>query len=189
MVSKPAPSTPAARLARYGLFDRSLIGWSAVWTAAVLVVFGLSSAIIPNPVFGRGIPPEPFAVAVWLVSAPLMGLAIATYFAPPPMLPAAPLVPAATPDSTGPVEAGSRREASTLGTLGGLAAFVAIGCPTCNKIALVLLGTGGAASVFGPLQPFIGLASLVLLAVTVAWRLRLRARGGACAVPARQPAL
>jgi hypothetical protein len=36
--------------------------------------------------------------------------------------------------------------------------------------------------VFAPLQPLIGAASLVLLAGTLAWRFRLRARGGACLV-------
>jgi hypothetical protein len=60
--------------------------------------------------------------------------------------------------------------------------FLAIGCPVCNKIALVLLGTGGAMTVFAPIQPFIGAASLMLLAGTLAWRFRLRARGGACLV-------
>lgn len=55
-----------------------------------------------------------------------------------------------------------------------------IGCPVCNKIALVLLGTSGALTVFAPLQPVIGAGSLVLLAATLGWRLSLRARGGAC---------
>ena len=153
------------------LRDRSLIVWSAVWTLFALVAFGVLTAIIPNPVFGRGIPPEPFAVAVWLVSAPLIGIVMATYFAP---------VPAA---STVPLGTSVRRDGTTLGTLGGLAAFLAIGCPTCNKIALVLLGAGGATSIFGPIQPLIGAVSLALLAGTLVWRLRLRARGGGCAVP------
>jgi len=50
----------------------------------------------------------------------------------------------------------------------------------CNKIALVLLGWSGALSIWAPLQPILGAASLVLLAVTAAWRIRLRMRGGAC---------
>lgn len=153
------------------LRDRTLLGWSLAWTIATLVAFGLTAAIIPNPIFGRGIAPEPFAVAVWLVSAPLIGLVMATYFAPQPVLAAAPL------------ESSVRREGTTLGTIGGVAAFLAIGCPTCNKIALVLLGASGATSIFGPIQPVIGAVSLALLAGTLVWRLRLRARGGACAVP------
>jgi hypothetical protein len=155
----------------YPLRDRSLLAWSAVWTISALAAFGVVAAIVPNPIFGRGTPPEPFAIAVWLASAPLMGVVMATYFAP---MPATGLV------ALGP---SVRRDGTTLGTLGGLAAFLAIGCPTCNKIALLLLGASGATSVFGPIQPVIGAASLALLAGTLVWRLRLRARGGACTVP------
>jgi hypothetical protein len=154
--------------------DRALLAWSAFWTGLVLVAFGFTTAIIPNPVFGRGIAPEPFAVAVWLVSAPLVGLVMATYFAP---------IPAGVAVALGPA---SPRQGTALGTIGGAAAFLAIGCPTCNKIALILLGTSGAVNVFGAMQPVIGAASLALLAGTALWRLRLRARGGGCPVP-RKP--
>jgi hypothetical protein len=155
--------------------DRALIAWSVVWTAFVLVVFGLVAAIIPNPIFGRGLAPEPFAVAVWLVSAPLMGVVMATYFAP---------MPAGAPVALGiPV----RRDGTTAGTLGGFVAFLAIGCPTCNKIALILPGASGAANVFGPIQPVLGAISLALLTGTLVWRMRLRARGGSCFVPQRRP--
>jgi hypothetical protein len=169
-VVPPTSPRPGA-LARYGLLDRNLIGWSLLWAAAALVSFGVVSAIIPNPVFGRGTPPEPFAVAVWLASAPLIGFVMATYFARPSAV-------TVSLRQAEPVE----RQGTTLGYVGGAAAFVAIGCPTCNKIALLLLGASGATSIFGPIQPLIGVASLVLLLVTAAWRLRLRARGGACTV-------
>ncbi len=159
--------TAAAK--RYGLLDRALLGWTLLWTAVAIAGFGVVTAIIPNPIFGRGIPPEPFAIAVWLASAPLMGFVMATYVAPPPVV-AAPLAPARGRDGT------------TAGIVGGAVAFLAIGCPTCNKIALLVLGASGAVSVFGPIQPILGAASLALLAGTVAWRLRLRARGGACEV-------
>ncbi len=66
-----------------------------------------------------------------------------------------------------------------------MAAFVAIGCPLCNKVALVLLGASGALTVFAPLQPFIGAASLGMLAVTLGWRLHMLSNGGACQVSAR----
>jgi hypothetical protein len=120
--------------------------------------------------------PEPFAVAVWLVSAPLMGVVMATYFAP---------LPAGVPVT---LNAPAARDGTTAGTVGGFVAFLAIGCPTCNKIALVLLGTSGATNVFGGVQPILGAVSLALLAGTLVWRLRLRARGGACPVPRRGPA-
>lgn len=153
--------------------DRAFVAQAAVWTLAALAVYGVVAAIIPNPVFGRQIPPEPFAIAIWLLSAPLLGILGATYTAPAPAALLEP-VPLGTVDTT--VE----RRTSTLGTLGSLGAFLAIGCPICNKLVLLLLGTSGAIAVYAPLQPVLGTLSLVLLAVTVAWRMRIRARGGAC---------
>jgi hypothetical protein len=156
------------------LLDRRLLAWTALWTAVSLLAFGLVTAIIPNPVFARQIPPEPFAIWTWILSAPLMGLVLATYTVPARSTPII-LV------SLRPGEAAvAERRSTTLGSLAGLGAFLAIGCPVCNKIALVLLGASGAMSVYAPLQPLIGAASLALLIGTAVWRLRLRASGGAC---------
>jgi hypothetical protein len=157
------------------LRDRRLLVSTVAWTAVSLLAFGVVTAVIPNPVFGRQIPPEPFAIAVLLVSAPLMGLVMATYTTPVSGSPIAIAVP------LGPAQAATdERRSTTLGTLAGFGAFLAIGCPVCNKVALLLLGASGAMSVYAPLQPLIGAVSLVLLAITAAWRLRLRANGGAC---------
>jgi hypothetical protein len=156
--------------------DRRFFAWSAAWALASLVVFGLVAAIIPNPVFGRQIPPEPFAIALWVLSAPLMGLVAATYTT------AVPPTTAALELGSGSFELATQPQGTTLGTAAGIGVFLAIGCPVCNKIALVLLGASGALTVFAPLQPVIGVASLALLAGTLVWRIRLRARGGACAV-------
>ncbi len=170
----PAGCPAAAVLAT---IDRRFALHAVLWTAASLLAFGLVAAIIPNPAFGRQVPPEPFAIAVWLVSAPLMGLLGATY--------SAPAAAAGTPAEPvalvpGPAAAVAGRDGTVLGTAAGIGAFLAIGCPVCNKVALVLLGTSGAMTIFAPLQPVIGAASLALLAGTLAWRFRLRARGGAC---------
>ena len=162
---------PAIR--RQGQVDRAFVAQAAVWALASLAVYGLVAAIIPNPFFGRQIPPEPFAIGIWLLSAPLLGILGATYTAPPPAGLLEP-VPLGAADST------SERRTSTLGTLGSLGAFLAIGCPICNKLVLLLLGTSGAIAVYAPLQPVLGAVSLALLAVTVGWRMRIRARGGAC---------
>jgi hypothetical protein len=189
------PDTPLRVLAT---IDREFAAWAFVGTVASFLAFGLISAIIPNPVFGRQIPPEPFALAVWVASAPLMGLVGATYAAPvrwrtdawrpgPSVRhldgPSAPSADIAVPLAPAPVSRAGEPQGTTLGAVASVGAFLAIGCPVCNKIALVLLGTSGALTVFAPLQPFIGAASLVLLVGTLAWRLRLRVRGGACALP------
>jgi hypothetical protein len=160
--------------------DRRFVAWALAWTAISLLVFGLVSAIIPNPVFGRQIPPEPWAYWVWLASAPLMGLVGATYSAP--LREPSPAVAAPLGGAVAASALADDRSGSTLGTIAGLGAFLAIGCPVCNKVALVLLGAGGALTIWAPLQPVIGAASLMLLGGTLAWRFRLRRTGGACAV-------
>ena len=171
--------TPRSCLAT--VLDRRYLAWSAVAAVAGVIVFGLVTAIIPNPVFGRQVPPEPFALVVWLTSGLLMGLLAGTYLAPPPAVPVA-LPPPGSAAVAEPDPGAIARRTSTLGYAGGLAAFLAIGCPVCNKVALVLLGTSGALSIWAPLQPLVGLASVALLAAGLAWRLRLRARGNACPV-------
>ena len=137
------------------------------WIAAIagtlvtLVVLGVPSAVIPNPLFIRMTPTEPFNVAVWLASAPLAGLLLATYIS---------KRGAAAADVHS--DAGAGRA-----TLGGVAAYLAIGCPICNKIVVLALGVSGALNFFAPLQPIIGASSVTLLAGTLAWRLKMRARG------------
>jgi hypothetical protein len=154
------------------------------WAVLSLLAYGLAAAIIPNPLFGRQIAPEPFAVAIWLVSAPLMGFLGATYSAAPAAatqpLQIVALGPAATGGATMPSADDTR--SSLLGAVGGFGAFLAIGCPVCNKIALLLLGASGAVSVWAPIQPVLGTASLALLAATVVWRSRQISRGAVCAV-------
>ncbi len=158
-----------------------------LWAVLSALAYGLVAAIIPNPVFGRQIPPEPFAVAVWLLSAPLIGVIGATYSSPRGSI-ASPLQVLGVGDAA---RAGARapgtapgddERATWLGGIASFGAFLAIGCPVCNKLALVLLGTSGALSVWAPVQPVLGAASLALLAATAAWRLRLRATGASCPV-------
>ncbi len=162
--------------------DRRFVLHAVLWTAAAVVAFGLVAAIIPNPIFGRQIPVEAFAIAVWLVSAPLMGLLGATYTAPGTTTSAesAPFLLATATPAPATATPVPDRDGTTLGAVASFGAFLAIGCPVCNKVALVLLGSSGAMTIFAPLQPVIGAASLILLAGTLAWRFRLRAQGGSC---------
>ena len=96
----------------------------------------------PEPFFGRQIPPEPFAIMLWLASAPLMGIVGATYTSPA----RATMRMAARPLGT--QNYPEERTTSTLGAVGSLGVFLAIGCPVCNKIALLLLGASGAMTIY-----------------------------------------
>lgn len=176
----------AEAVARAGLvdiratIDRRFLAWTALWTAVSWVALGVASAIIPNPVFGRQIAAEPFAIVVWLLSGPVAGALLATYTVPPrASMPARPLALRLSPE--GP-DGGAATESrtSTLATIGGFGTFFAIGCPICNKVVLLALGTGGALDLYAPIQPWLGAASLALMLGTLAWRLRRRAEGDAC---------
>ncbi|MDI3402607.1 hypothetical protein [Streptomyces cavernicola] len=146
--------------------------WSVALGAALLsgVLLGLPTALVPNPFFGREIPPEWWSYPVLVASALLAGLLLATYVR---------TGAERTRDEDGddrqdedgdrPGEDGDR--VSRLGSAGALLSFLAIGCPVCNKLVLLALGTSGALTVWAPLQPVLAVASLALLAVATVRRL------------------
>ncbi len=151
---------------RFGLDLRFWVV-AIVGTIAAALFLGIPTAVIPNPFFARMTPTEPVNLAVWLASAPLIGLLAATYLA----------RPAHRDADVHEISGGGRM------TAGGIAAFLAIGCPICNKVVVAVLGVSGALNVFAPLQPLIGTASVALLAGTLMWRLRTRSRGCERCVP------
>ena len=136
--------------------------WSSALVSAVGValVIGLPTEMIANPFFQRMTPTEGWNRPVWLATSVLTGLLVATYVRP---------------------AAGTDDAPSRPGGLGGILTFFAVGCPVCNKLVVVALGTSGAMSWFAPVQPLLAAGGLILLAVA----LRTRLRGErACTVPA-----
>jgi len=154
IVARPSAVTALSAFLRTPRFWLAALGG----TVLSLLLLGIPSAIIPNPIFGRMVATRPTDVAIWLASAPLFGLTLATY--------------AVRPHRSD----HARGEELRLG-VGGLAVFFAIGCPVCNKLVLLALGTSGALTIFAPIQPIIGIVSLAFLAATLAYRLRQIARG------------
>ena len=59
---------------------------------------------------------------------------------------------------------------------GGVMSFFAAGCPVCNKLVVLAIGTTGAVDYFRPLQPMLGAASIVLLAIALRARWQTRPR-------------
>jgi hypothetical protein len=144
--------------------------WWVVLLGALVTVVSIAvpTAMIANPVFGRSVPVTAWAWPVLLLAAVLSGLLLATYVRHP-----VPGVPADPADSADPVSART-------GVAGAALTFFAVGCPVCNKLVLVLLGTSGAMQWFAPVQPVLAVAAVGLLA----WALRARLRGEtACRVP------
>ena len=134
---------------------------------ATAVLVALPTAVIPNPVFGRAVSVTWWSYPVVVVTGVLAGLLVATYVKEPGQLPAG--------DTDADLDG-----ASKLGMAGTLVSFFAVGCPVCNKLVLLALGASGAVTWFAPLQPFLALASVVLMAVAL--RIRLR-NETACNVP------
>lgn len=112
---------------------------------------GLPTAVIENPVFGRSVEVTAWSMPVLVLSAVLTGLLVGTY--------------------VNPMGVFQEREVK-VGSIGGLLSFFAIGCPVCNKLVLLALGTTGAMNYFAPVQPFLAVAGVVLLTWALIVRLR-----------------
>lgn len=141
--------------------------WATAAIAAIVigVVIGIPTDVIPNPVFGRPVPVTWWSPPVLAVSAALAGLLVATYVR--------------TPVGEEEVDRSTRA-----GGAAGLLTFFAVGCPVCNKIVVVALGTVGARTWFEPLQPVLAVASVVLMG----WALRERLRSArSCPVSVGSP--
>jgi len=149
--------------------------WVTALGAAVVValILGLPTDVIPNPVFGRPVPVTWWSVPVLIISSALAGLLAATY------------VRDDTPTTDDPTR-------ERVAGLGGLLTFFAIGCPVCNKLVVLALGSTGALDWFAPTQPWLAAASVILLAEALRRRLRsadsCRLETGTTASPAGEPA-
>lgn len=143
--------------------------WLAAAVASVVIgaVVGVVTDLAPNPLFVRMVEAPWWSYPVWIASALLSGLLVATYVAP--------------RDGAPVVQATKKGR----GVVGGVLSFLAVGCPTCNKLVVVALGTSGAITWFGPLQPVLAVGSLALLGFALRARLRT-ARSCPAPVPAQR---
>jgi hypothetical protein len=134
--------------------------WAAatVATAVSLLVLGLPTDLVPNPVFGRQIEAPAWAYAALGVNAVLAGLLLATYVRD---------TPADGVEVVAPEAPDGRRF-----SVGGVLSFLAIGCPTCNKLVVIALGSSGALTWFEPVQPILALAGIAVLAYALRRRLQ-----------------
>lgn len=127
---------------------------AAAGALVVAIAVGIPTDVIPNPVFGRPVEVTWWSYPSLVVTAILGGLLIATYVR----------EPSASGDELD-------RPART-GGIGGMLSFFAVGCPTCNKLVVVALGSSGALDWFAPMQPILAVLSIGLLG----WALRARLR-------------
>lgn len=130
--------------------------WIVATAGTVLagLLIGLPTEMIPNPWFTRMIDAEWWNRPVWTVTSILAGLLVATY------------VGVRSEDES------EEQRSTRRGGVGGALSFFAVGCPICNKLVVLALGTTGALEWFAPAQPLLAVASIALLAVALRSRLR-----------------
>lgn len=144
------------------LWTRRQVVAAVLAATVVALLIGMATVLIPNPVFTREIPPVWWNYPVLLVTSALSGMLVATYVRP----------SRAAADTADDDDAQGVRS-SRMGMVGGFLAWFAVGCPVCNKIALLALGYSGAITWFAPVQPYLALGALVL----TGWALLARLRG------------
>lgn len=127
-----------------------LRGWIATGLGfvAALIVIGIPAAIIDNPFFIRMTPVRSQDYVYWIIASGLSGLIAGTF---------------AFPGSS---------VCQGRAVSGGALSYLAVACPICNKLVVLLLGVSGALTFFEPAQFFLGPASILLLG----WALLLRLR-------------
>lgn len=128
-----------------------------LFAVVIAIVIGVPTDVVANPWFTRMTPVVPLDYVFLVATSAITGAVIASaaygnWFA--------------------------SRGASPTGTAGGVLGWLAIGCPICNKLVVALLGVSGALRFFGPVQPLIGAASIVLGIAALA--IRFRAVRGMC---------
>lgn len=102
---------------------------------------GTVTALWPNPLFARMTPVQGFEIWLLLVQSVLIGLYVAV------RRPHCPV-----------------RKAG----LGSIVAFLGIACPTCNKILLLLFGSGLLLEYFEPVRIYVAAAGVILTALALA---------------------
>ena len=127
-----------------------------VWGLAFAALVGVPTSLIENPLFTRMTAPTWWNYVVAALVAVMGGLcmAIRTH-------------PAAR-------ECRVERRAAA----GGGLAYVAVGCPLCNKAVVLALGSSGTLTYFAPAQVLLGASAVTVSFLILVRALRMVGRGG-----------
>jgi hypothetical protein len=145
--------------------------WAALaFGLGIALIIALPTAVIPNPIFGRAIEVTWWSYPTVILSGILGGLLMASYV----REPSSSSSPTNIDSDSEQVNATDELKDPALrwGTIGGFASFFAVGCPVCNKLILIALGTTGAVNWFAPIQPFLALASILFMVWALDMRLK-----------------
>lgn len=151
------------------LLNRRFWFVAALYAIGAALFIGVPTRLIPNTFFTRMTPTSPRDYVIWGVTVALFG----------PMMALSTLYPA-----TSLRETWRQIGSGDLRAMGGaLLSFFSVGCPVCNKLVVLALGVSGALTIFDPLRPFLGIAAILTLGLTLYLRLRTLRYG--CALPAQ----
>ena len=133
-----------AKQARYEDTLRRGLRGTAVGLA-LFVVLGTVTAVWANPLFVRMTPVGPWEFGATVLTALLAGVTTALW------------VP--------------RCRLRTSGT-GGIASFLGIACPTCNKVLMLIFGGPALLAWFDPVRPWLAAAGVIVMgfAALRTWR-------------------
>jgi predicted membrane protein len=127
---------------------------SVLFSGGAALLLGIPTVLIVNHWFIRMTPTSPQDYIIWILSALLIG-------------------PVAALALLYPMKQDIQKAGGGRAMLGTFLSFLSVGCPVCNKVVVFLLGFSGAMTFFNPLRPFLGIASVVLLATTLFLRVRV----------------
>ncbi|WP_197480623.1 hypothetical protein [Rhodococcus sp. EPR-157] len=134
--------------------------WVAAFLGAMVaaLVVAIPTGIIHTAFYVRMTPVLWWNYPVWIATAVLSGLILATYVS---------------------TELASS-VSSRVGVSANALSLLAVGCPICNKLVVMAIGVSGALDLWAPVQPVIGIVSVGVMV----WALRLRIQGErACPTP------
>lgn len=117
---------------------------SAGITVAAFALLGTVAALWENPLFVRMTPTSGFEVALLAIQSVAVGLYL-----------------------------GTRRPSCAAGTasVGGVLGFLGIACPVCNKILVMIFGSGLLLTYFEPIRIYVALAGALLMSLALWWKL------------------
>lgn len=154
---KPAPAKPRFRIPD---FDSRQITVGILSGLVYLLFVAIPTDLIPNPVFGREIPPTWWSWPSLIVTTVLVAALTASYIKPRDAV-AAEKADLAAREAAG---GDSADEAPTKkGIIGAALTYFAVGCPVCNKLVLLALGYNGALTWFEPFQPLLQVLAVAVM--------------------------
>lgn len=124
---------------------------------ASFAVLGTVTAVWANPLFVRMTPVGPWEFGATVLTALLAGVTVAFW------------VPQCRVRTSG---------------AGGLASFLGIACPTCNKILMLIFGGPALLAWFDPVRPWLAAAGVIVMGFAAfrTWRAFRESRSGLDAV-------